>query len=117
MSFVPFDAAKLWRFSGVSSFYFIFLLFSLRQPPVFATNKGKPFDICRKDKDKDKGQSTKDKDKDKGQRTKNKGQSTRDEGRKELFLRKNGISAQVVCRRAGKKVAFFRMIVYLCDKN
>jgi hypothetical protein len=66
MSFVPFDAAKLWRFSGVSSFYFIFLLFSLRQPPVFATNKGKAFDICHKEqrqvqRTKDKGQGTKDK--------------------------------------------------------
>jgi hypothetical protein len=78
MSFVPFDAAKLWRFSGVSSFYFVFLLFSLRQPPLFATNKGKPFDICRKEqrqvqRTKYKGQGTKDK----VLRTKNKGQGTK----------------------------------------
>jgi hypothetical protein len=87
MSFVPFDAAKLWRFSGVSSFYFVFLLFSLRQPPLFATNKGKAFDICRKEqrqgqRTKYKGQGTKtrtkDKDKYKVQRTKDKEQRTKD---------------------------------------
>jgi hypothetical protein len=95
MSFVPFDAAKLWQFSGVSSFYFVFLLFSLRQPPLFATNRGKAFDICRKEERQ--VQRTKTSTKNKGQSTKNKVQSTKEKGRKELFLRKNGVSAQVVC--------------------